>query len=166
MWSNNIFIWLQPRRKDHLISTTPYHPSFSPKPQGRRSPERTHHSTRNNPSEPAPNAALTPSRRGFEDSSKRWRSRRERYTSDEELTSDEEEEEEEEELKLLQKKGSKHRPEPALAGRRHRKLQHKADGCVWVINTLFLCCIRVIPGDDLRCCTWACHFNLVDLYFY
>ncbi|KAF5903566.1 centrosome and spindle pole-associated protein 1 isoform X2 [Clarias magur] len=115
----------QPRRKDNLISSTPYHPSFSPKPRGRRSPERTRHSTRNNPPDPAPNAGLTPARRGFEDSSKRWRSRQERYTSEEELTSDEEEEEEE--LKLPQKKASKHRPEPALAGRRYRKLQHKAD---------------------------------------
>ncbi|KAK3515673.1 hypothetical protein QTP70_026456 [Hemibagrus guttatus] len=116
----------QPRGKDHFISTTSYHPSFSPKPRGHKSPERLQYSRRDNPTERVPNAALMTARRGVEATPRRWqrRSRRDRYSSDEELNSDEEEQEE---LELLQKRRPRHRPEPALAGRRHRKLQHRAD---------------------------------------
>ncbi|KAB5533184.1 hypothetical protein PHYPO_G00128900 [Pangasianodon hypophthalmus] len=112
--------------KDYFMSTTSYHPSFSPKPRGRKSPERVQYSKRDNPTEPVPSTALTPARRGAEDIPKRWhrRSRRERYSSEEELNSDEEEQEE---LELLQKRRPKHRTESVLAGRRHRKLQHRAD---------------------------------------
>lgn len=120
-------VWPQPRGKDHLIPTTSYRPSFSPKPRGRKSPERLQYSRRDNPSERVPYAAPMPARRG-EDTPRRWqrRSRRERYSSDEELNS----EEEQEELELLQKWRPRHRPEPALAGRRHKKHQHRANRCV------------------------------------
>ncbi|KAG7317648.1 hypothetical protein KOW79_018683 [Hemibagrus wyckioides] len=116
----------QPRGKDHFIPTASYRPSFSPKPRGRKSPERLQYSRRDNPTERVPYAAPMPARRG-EDTPRRWqrRSRRERYSSDEELNS--EEEEEQEELELLQKRRPRHRPEPALAGRRHKKHQHRAN---------------------------------------
>ncbi|TSK98393.1 Centrosome and spindle pole-associated protein 1 [Bagarius yarrelli] len=106
----------QPHEKGHFISPSSYHPSFTTKPQGRKSPERLRYS-------------LKPARRGLGAIPRRWqhRSRRENYSSDEELNSDEEEEEEEEELELLQKKRNKHRTEPPLDGRRHRKPHHRAN---------------------------------------
>ncbi|XP_047664600.1 centrosome and spindle pole-associated protein 1 isoform X2 [Tachysurus fulvidraco] len=116
----------QPRGKDPFIPTTSYHPSFSPKPRGRKSPERLKYSKRDNPIDRVSHAARMPARRDLEDIPRRWlrRYRRERYSSDEELSSDDEEQEE---LEFLQKRRPRHRPEPALAGRRHRKLQHRAD---------------------------------------
>lgn len=103
----------QPHGKGHFIATSSYHPSFPTKPQGRNSPERLQYS-------------LMPARRGSEAAPRRWqqRSRRENYSSDEELNSDEEEQEE---LELLQKRRPKHRTEPALDGRRRRKLHHRAN---------------------------------------
>ncbi|XP_060755842.1 centrosome and spindle pole associated protein 1 [Neoarius graeffei] len=105
----------QVRGKDFLISTTSNHPSFPPKPRGRKSPERVQYSKRDDQT-----------RRGLKDTAKRWhrRSRRERYSSEEELNSDEEEQEE---LELLQKRRPRYRTKPTVAGRRRRKHQHRAD---------------------------------------
>ncbi|KAI5617158.1 centrosome and spindle pole-associated protein 1 isoform X1 [Silurus asotus] len=108
----------QPRGKDHFISS--YRPSFSPKSRGRRSPETVHHSKRDNQIKPV----LTPTRRGSEDTARRWhrRSRRERYSTEEEQSSAEEEQEE-----LLRKGRSKRQTDPQASGRRHRNRQHRAD---------------------------------------
>lgn len=116
----NVSVWPQFHGKDNLIFTTSYQPSFSPKPRGRRTPERAQYSRRDNPTD------------------RRWhrRSRQERSSSEEEQNS----EEEQEKLELLQKRRPKHRTEPVVAGRRHRKLQHRTDGCV-AVNTLFPRCI-------------------------
>ncbi|XP_062841629.1 centrosome and spindle pole-associated protein 1 isoform X3 [Trichomycterus rosablanca] len=113
--------------RDLYVSTTPYHSSLSLKSHQQKSPERPLSSRRDAGTATEPLLKThTRAHRRREETPERWHSRprrhREHYSSEEELNLDEEEQEE---FELLHKRRPRHRAEPAHAGRRERRLQHR-----------------------------------------